>query len=134
MSLALLALVVAKLLHKPTSAPGKLSPLSRITTTLCPSSPVFDNVFLRLDGAGVAQGETLANGGGVVNAQYTANTLEKFRIQKKVDGSGKHYGIVGIESLSYVWRYLRLDGAANKVNVQDVFGTNEEFRILVVGK
>lgn len=98
------------------------------------NSTVFDNVFLRLDGAGVAQGETLANGGGVVNAQYTANTLEKFRIQKKVDGSGKHYGIVGIESLSYVWRYLRLDGAANKVNVQDVFGTNEEFRILVVGK
>lgn len=102
--------------------------------TVSLKSTVFDNVFLRLDATGVAQGQTLPNGGGVVNAQYTANTSEKFRIQKKVNGSGNFYGIVGIESSFYPGRYLRMDGGVNKVNVQGVFGDNEEFRILVVGK
>jgi hypothetical protein len=57
-------------------------------------STVFDNVFLRLDASGVTAGQDLASGGGIVNAQYNAGSLERFKIKKQADASG----IVGIES------------------------------------
>jgi len=97
-------------------------------------STVFDNVFLRLDATGVAAGQNLGPGGGTVNAQYTARSLERFKIHKKADAAGTYQGIVGIESAASPGRYLRLDGSANKVNVQGVFKTYEEFKILVVGQ
>jgi len=97
-------------------------------------STVFDNVFLRLDATGVTAGQDLASGGGTVNAQYTARSLERFKIHKKDDPAGTYQGIVGIESAASPGRYLRLDGSANKVNVQGVFKTYEAFKILVVGQ
>ncbi|KIJ91840.1 hypothetical protein K443DRAFT_14055 [Laccaria amethystina LaAM-08-1] len=97
-------------------------------------STVFDNVFLRLDASGVTAGQNLASGGGTVNAQYTARSLERFKIQKQADAAGTYQGIVGIESAASPGRYLRLDGSANKVNVQGVFKTYESFKILDVGQ
>ena len=97
-------------------------------------STVFNNVFIRLEGNEVEAGKLLPPGGGTVNAQYTALTLERFKIHKKADPAGKYQGIVGIESAASPGRYLRLDGNANKVNVQGVFKTLEEFKILVVGQ
>lgn len=98
-------------------------------------STVFNDVFLRLDGTGVAAGQDLANGGGVVNAQFTARSYEQFKIHKKADPAGTYQGIVGIESAAFPGRYLRVDGSANnKVNVQGVFKTYEELKILVVGQ
>jgi len=72
-----------------------------------------------------------------VNAQYTVYTtcsLEQFKIHKKDDPAGMYQGIVGLESAASPGRYLRLDGSVNKVNVQGVFKTYEEFKILVVGQ
>ena len=97
-------------------------------------STVFDNVFLRLDATGVTAGQKLGAGGGTVNAQYTARSLERFKIHKKDDPAGKYQGVVSIESAASPGRYLRLDGAENKVNVQGVFKTYESFKILVVGQ
>jgi hypothetical protein len=97
-------------------------------------STVFDNVFLRLDAAGVPAGQNLGSGGGTVNAQYTARSLERFKIHKKDDPAGKYQGVVGIESAANPGRYLRVDVSANKVNVQGVFKTLEEVKILVVGQ
>ena len=97
-------------------------------------STVFNNVFLRLEGNEVEAGKLLPPGGGTVNAQYTALTLERFKIHKKDDPAGKYQGVVGIESAAYPGRYLRVDVKANKVNVQGVFKTLEEFKILVVGQ
>jgi len=97
-------------------------------------STVFDNIFLCLDATGVTAGQDLASGGGTVNAQYTARSLEQFKIHKKDDPAGTYQGIVGIESAASPGEYLRLDGSANKVNVQGVFKTYEAFKILVVGQ
>ena len=97
-------------------------------------STVFNNVFLRLDGNGVDKDKLYPSGGGTVNAQFTALTLERFKIHKKDDPAGKYQGVVGIESAAYPGRYLRVDVKANKVNVQGVFRTLEEFKILVVGQ
>jgi len=69
-----------------------------------------------------------------VNAQFTARSYEQFKIHKKVGPAGMYQGIVGIESAAFPGRYLRLDGSANKVNVQGVFETYEQFKILVVGQ
>jgi len=97
-------------------------------------STVFNNVFIRLDAGAVAAGQLVPPGGGTVNAQFTAHSWEKFKIHKKADPAGKYQGVVGIESAGFPGRYLRLDGNANKVNVQGVFKTYEEFKILVVGQ
>ena len=99
-------------------------------------STVFNNVFLRLEAKGVTPGHLLPPGGGVVNAQFTAQSLEKFKIHKKDDPAGKYQGVVGIESAATPGTYLRLEGKSGetKVNVQGVFKTLEEFKILVVGK
>jgi len=97
-------------------------------------STVFNDVFLRLDATGVTAGQNLASGGGTVNAQFTARSYEQFKIVKKAGAAGTYQGIVGIESAAFPGRYLRLDGSANKVNVQGVFKTYEEFKILVVGQ
>jgi len=95
-------------------------------------STVFNNVFLRLDATGVAAGQI--GSGGIVNAQFTAHTWEQFKIHKKPGPVGTYQGIVGIESAAFPGRYLRLDGNANKVNVNGVFGAYEEFKVLVVGQ
>jgi hypothetical protein len=97
-------------------------------------STVFNNVFLRLNSTGVTAGELLGPGGGTVNAQYTARSLEQFKIHKKDAQPGTYQGIVGIESAADPGRYLRLDASKNIVNVQGVFKTLEEFKILVVGQ
>ncbi|KIJ95510.1 hypothetical protein K443DRAFT_682957 [Laccaria amethystina LaAM-08-1] len=97
-------------------------------------SVVFIDVFLRLDGAKVSQGQNLASGGGVVNAQSGAGPYEKFKINQKANDPGTYQGIVGIESFGFPGRFLRLDAAAGVVNVQGVFETLEEFKILVVGQ
>jgi hypothetical protein len=96
-------------------------------------STVFKDVFIRLDATGVPEGKDVSGGGGVVNAQFTARSLEKFHIKQKGDAPGKYQGVVGIESAASPGRFLRLDGKAGKVNVQGVFKTYEEFEILVVG-
>jgi len=96
-------------------------------------SIVFSSVFLRLDATGVAAGHYLPSGGGIVNAQFTARSSERFRIHRKPDPLGTYQGIVGIESAAFPGRYLRLDGSTGRVNVQGVFEKYEEFRILVVG-
>jgi hypothetical protein len=101
--------------------------------TVSHKSTVFNNVFLRLDATGVA-GQNLASGGGTVNAQYIARSLERFEIHKKDDPAGKYQGIVGIELAASPGRYLRLNGTGNKVNVQGVFKTYEVFKILLVGQ
>ncbi|EDR01504.1 uncharacterized protein LACBIDRAFT_291363 [Laccaria bicolor S238N-H82] len=97
-------------------------------------STVFDNVFLRLEATGVAAGQLLGPGGGTVNAQFTARSLERFKIHKKDDPAGKYQGVVGIESAANPGRFLRVDVSANKVNVQGVFKSLEEVKILVVGQ
>ena len=96
-------------------------------------STVFSDVFLRLDGTGVAAGQNLPNGGGRVNAQFTARSFERFKIHPKPGHAGTFQGIVGIESAAFPGRYLRLDGSTGTVNVQGVFEAYEEFKILVVG-
>ena len=66
-------------------------------------STVFDNVFLRLDATGVTAGQKLGAGGGTVNAQYTARSLERFKIHKKDDPAGK-YCAISINSTGPVTR------------------------------
>jgi len=94
-------------------------------------STVFDKVFLRMDASDITQGTNVPQGGGVVNAQFTASTLEKFHINKKA--GDQYQGVVGIESDASRGRFLRLDASAGKVNAQGIFSTLEEFEILVVG-
>ncbi|KDR79522.1 hypothetical protein GALMADRAFT_1363997 [Galerina marginata CBS 339.88] len=96
-------------------------------------STVFKDVFIRMSAAGVPQGENVTGGGGTVNGQFTARTLERFHIHQKADAPGQYKGVVGIESVESPGRFLRLDGNAGLVNVQGVFKTYEEFEILVVG-
>lgn len=95
-------------------------------------STVFDNVFIRMDGSGVPQGGITHGGGGVVNAQYTARSLERFNIRKKESSPGQYKGVVGIESDATPGRFLRLEANEGIVNVQGVFNSCEEFEILVV--
>ena len=66
--------------------------------TISFKSTIFDNIFLRLNATGVAAGQNLGPGGGTVNAQYTACSLEQFKFHKKDDPAGMYQGIVGIES------------------------------------
>jgi len=94
-------------------------------------STAFDQVFLRMNTDGVPQGENLPQGGGVVNAQYTARSLERFRIQKKA--GDQYQGVVGIESAANPGRFLRLDHWEDKVNVQGVAKSLEGLEILVLG-
>ncbi|KAM6493130.1 hypothetical protein JOM56_011264 [Amanita muscaria] len=97
-------------------------------------STVFNDVYLRLDGANVKQGDDLLNGGGVVNCQFGSLTSEKFKIvQKKPANPNQYAGIVGIESNEFPGRFLRVNGAKDEVNVQGVMGSFEEWEILVVG-
>ena len=86
-----------------------------------------------MQASGVPKGENVSGGGGVVNAQFTARSLEKFHIRQKESTPGTYQGVVGIESAESAGRFLRLDGNAGKVNVQGVFKTYEEFEIVVVG-
>ena len=97
-------------------------------------SLVFTNVFLRLDGTNVPQGQKLGSGGGIVNAQFGAGPFEKFKIHQKANHPGTYQGIVSIESFGFPGRFLRLGADAGVVNVQGVFETLEEFKILVVGQ
>ena len=96
-------------------------------------SPVFDNIYIRMDGSGVPPGGLLGAGGGTVNAQFNAFAWEKFRIRKKQNVLGQYKGVVGIESVAFPGRFLRLDAIAGTVNVQGVFMAYEEFEILNVG-
>jgi len=96
-------------------------------------STVFNNVFIRMHGSEVQADTIVTGGGGVVNAQFTAHTLEKFNIRKKENPPGQYKGVVGIESAATPGRFLRLDGSTGIVNVQGGFKTYEEFEILVVG-
>ncbi|KAF9472334.1 hypothetical protein BDN70DRAFT_818818 [Pholiota conissans] len=98
-------------------------------------STAFPNVYLRIETTGVAQGVKLNAGGGVVNAQFGGFGGETFRIHKKETAPGKTMGVVGLEAALSPGRFLRLDGStpAGVVNVQGVFGSYEEFEILVVG-
>ena len=95
-------------------------------------STAFSDVFLRLDATGVAAGHYLPSGGGIVNAQFTARSFERFKIHPRPGPAGTLHGIVGIESAAFPGRYLRLDGSTGKVNVQGVFEAYEEFKILVI--
>ncbi|KIL59682.1 hypothetical protein M378DRAFT_996256 [Amanita muscaria Koide BX008] len=97
-------------------------------------STVFNDVYLRLDATGVNQGQTIPDGGGVVNCQFGSLTSEKFRvIQKKPAKPDQYAGIVGIESNAFPGRFLRVNGAKDQVNVQGVMASFEEWEILVVG-
>ncbi|KAF9472332.1 hypothetical protein BDN70DRAFT_938267 [Pholiota conissans] len=98
-------------------------------------STIFSNVYLRMDAATIAQGAEVPGGGGVVNTQFGASFNEKFIIHKKETAPGRINGIVGIESTVSPGRYLRLAGSAEAgvVNAQGIFGSLEEFEILVVG-
>jgi len=96
-------------------------------------SPVFDNVYIRMDASGVSPGRLIGAGGGTVNAQFSADSWEKFRIRKKQDALGQYKGVVGIESAAFPGRFLRLDAISGTVNAQGVFMSYEEFEILVVG-
>ncbi|KIL59685.1 hypothetical protein M378DRAFT_996318 [Amanita muscaria Koide BX008] len=97
-------------------------------------STVFNDVYLRLDGSKVKQGDKLPDGGGVVNCQFGSLTAEKFKIvQKKPANPNQYAGIVGIESNEFPGRFLRVNGAKDQVNVQGSMGSFEEWEILVVG-
>ncbi|KDR79585.1 hypothetical protein GALMADRAFT_1364089 [Galerina marginata CBS 339.88] len=96
-------------------------------------STVFKDVFIRMNADGVPKGEALSGGGGTVNAQHGAFTLEKFHIRTRGDEPGKYKGAAGIESAERHGRFLRLDGNAGIVNAQGVLGDHESFEILVVG-
>ncbi|KIL55882.1 hypothetical protein M378DRAFT_90160 [Amanita muscaria Koide BX008] len=94
-------------------------------------STVFNDVYLRLDGANVKPGEKLNDGGGIVNCQFGSLTAEKFKIvQKKPE---QYAGVVAIESNEFPGRFLRVNGAKDQVNVQGVSASFEEWEILVVG-
>ncbi|KDR79519.1 hypothetical protein GALMADRAFT_243619 [Galerina marginata CBS 339.88] len=96
-------------------------------------STVFKDVYIRMSAAGVPQGEAVSGGGGTVNAQFTARTLERFHIHQKADAPGQYKGVVGIESVESPGRFLRLDGDSGIVNAQGVFRDHEQFEILVLG-
>ncbi|KIL55038.1 hypothetical protein M378DRAFT_173893 [Amanita muscaria Koide BX008] len=96
-------------------------------------STVFNNVYLRLDGRTVQQGQELTDGGGVVNCQFGSSIYEKFKIVQKPASPNTYTGIVGIESNGFPGRFLRVNGAQNQVNVQGGMGPFEEWEILVVG-
>ncbi|KAM6501628.1 hypothetical protein JOM56_001605 [Amanita muscaria] len=95
-------------------------------------STVFNDVYLRLDGAKVKQGDKLPDGGGIVNCQFGSFTAEKFKIHKKPANPNQYSGIVGIESNEFPGRFLRVNGAKDQVNVQGVMASFEEWEILVV--
>jgi len=96
-------------------------------------STVFNNVYLRLDGATVPAGKKLNDGGGVVNCQFGSLTAEKFRIvQKKTAKPNTYDGTVGIESNEFKGRFLRVNGAKDQVNVQGVMASFEEWEVLVI--
>lgn len=61
-------------------------------------STVFDNVFIRMEGYEVPKDMKVAEGYGLVNAQFSAGSLERFHIQKKGSAQGQNQGVVGIES------------------------------------
>ena len=93
-------------------------------------SSQFKNVFLRLDGNGVAKGELIPAGGGIVNGQFGSYSYEKFKIHRKEGPQQKFAGIVGVESNQFPGRFLRC--SPGKVNVQGVMKTNEEFELIFV--
>ncbi|KAM6501621.1 hypothetical protein JOM56_001598 [Amanita muscaria] len=96
-------------------------------------STVFNDVFLRLDGAQVKQGDKLPDGGGIVNCQFGSLTAERFKIVQKNPAKPDQYaGVVGIESNEFPGRFLRVNGAKDQVNVQGVMASFEEWEILVV--
>jgi hypothetical protein len=66
-------------------------------------STYFSNVYLRMDGTGVAAPANA--GGGMVNCQYgVPDAREKFKVHPQADGS------VSLESLAFPGVYLRMDG------------------------
>lgn len=74
----------------------------------------FPNVYLRMDGNGVAE---LPQGSGTVNCQIGAHPWEKFKFTKYDDGT------YTIESLAFPNTYLRLDGKDVKSFANDGSGT-----------
>lgn len=91
-------------------------------------SAAFPNVYLRLDGTGVTA--PLPNGGGVVNAQYSAGAWEQFVLEVQEDGSA------AIASVAFPGVYLRLDGngvttpnGGGVVNAQFGAGPWEKFTV-----
>ncbi|KAM6501635.1 hypothetical protein JOM56_001612 [Amanita muscaria] len=96
-------------------------------------STVFNNVYLRLYGTSVKQGQKLPDGGGVVNCQFGSLTAEKYRIvQKHPTALNAYNGTVGIESNLFPGRFLRMNGGKDQVNVQGVMESFEEWEILVI--
>lgn len=93
-------------------------------------STVHNSIYLRLDGANVTAGSTVA--GGVVNCQFSSRPYEKFIIRRKTVPAGTYSGIVGIESAAFPGRFLRLTGNGGEFNVQGSMTSNEEFYILVL--
>lgn len=98
--------------------------------TISFGSTAFPNVFLRLDGAGLTQPS--GEGGGTVNAQYTAGPYEKFVLVPNDDGTQS------IASTVFPNVYLRLDGrgvtqptgpGGGVVNGQFGIGPWEKFQI-----
>ncbi|MGG7517207.1 fascin domain-containing protein [Allorhizobium undicola] len=95
-------------------------------------SNAFPDVYLRLDGKGVAYGQD--NGGGVVNGQYKpAGSYEHFILRPQADGT------VAFESRAFPGLYLRMDGrdvtkstdgGSGHVNAQINVGPWEKFHII----
>jgi hypothetical protein len=84
---------------------GSLETFTRVDNTdgtVSFRSLPYNNVFLRMDGTGVIQ--PTGAGGGIVNAQYTAGPLEKFKIVSNDDGTSS------IKSTAYNNVFLRTDG------------------------
>jgi hypothetical protein len=96
--------------------------------TVTIGSAAFKNIFLRLDGKGVTH--PTGPGGGVVNAQFGAGSLQQFRLENQADGS------VAIASVAFPGVYLRLDGRGitgpgngGVVNAQFGVGPWEKFQL-----
>ncbi|MFL6115778.1 MAG: papain-like cysteine protease family protein [Catenulispora sp.] len=93
-------------------------------------STAFSNVFVRLNGTGVASASD--NGGGVVNAQFTADSNSRFKVHANADGS------YSFESTAFPNVYLRLDGrgvttttsaGGGTVNAQYGAGPYESYKL-----
>ena len=75
-------------------------------------STYFANVYLRMDGTGVAA--PTGPGGGTVNCAYNAGAWEKFKVRQQSDGS------YAFESAAFPNVFLRMDG--NGVTTQTANG------------
>jgi hypothetical protein len=93
-------------------------------------SSAFPDVYLRLAPLEVDPGKVCNNGGGVVNAQKGCFNYERFHLKPKEVPLTDQKGVLGIESVEFPGRFLRMHD--DDVNVQGIMKDSEEFEIIML--